>query len=345
MLENENQISVFHYGGHAGRDKLLFTDQAARADGIAYLLSQQQHLKLVFLNGCSTRQHVDLLLELGISAVIATSQSVGDTLAKAFAEHFYKAIAEDYTLENAFNAAVALIKTMSTFYPRIYRDAELRGDKTNQLWGLYTNNKNDILNQKLISGKMEKEPTTSNSNHTEGNGNIIIQGANANRDLNITINQTNKSKDLKTQAIEKILQAFSSEATSTFKSWISPHLFKGDATIQGIVTDNSDSDTNFKKKMLGYKLDNLLKDVAFKNVLQQKLGEPNNTIRQKNVLENTDLDVKGNAHFGDKGSNPSDEFYSQKNIIKGSIIKVRKDFHLGDVNTTNNTDENEADKT
>jgi Flp pilus assembly protein TadD len=107
----KDQVVIFHYGGHAGSKALFLRDQEAHAAGIAELLSQQKHLKLVFLNGCSTQGQVDYLLELGVPAVIATACPINDSLATEFAEQLYDALVKDHTLKEAYDHAAAYMKS------------------------------------------------------------------------------------------------------------------------------------------------------------------------------------------------------------------------------------------
>ena len=72
LTDYKGRVAIFHFAGHASSHQLRFEGQDADANGIAELLAQQKGLKLVFLNGCSTRKQVNYLLELGIPAVIAT---------------------------------------------------------------------------------------------------------------------------------------------------------------------------------------------------------------------------------------------------------------------------------
>ena len=48
------QISIFHFSGHTGRDSIILEDEALNTQGLAKLLSQCPNLKLVVLNGSST---------------------------------------------------------------------------------------------------------------------------------------------------------------------------------------------------------------------------------------------------------------------------------------------------
>jgi DNA-binding NarL/FixJ family response regulator len=79
------RVHLFHYGGHASGTHLRLEDQAAGAQGLARLLGSLPELKLVFLNGCSTRGQVQKLLNFGVKAVVATSVPINDSKAREFA--------------------------------------------------------------------------------------------------------------------------------------------------------------------------------------------------------------------------------------------------------------------
>ena len=99
--KHRDRIAIFHFGGHADGDRLLlqsaFEPRAAYAEGLATLLGQQRGLKLVFLNGCSTRPQVKRLLDAGVPAVIATARAIDDQMATEFAVAFYQALTTGYS--------------------------------------------------------------------------------------------------------------------------------------------------------------------------------------------------------------------------------------------------------
>src|SRR5271157_439517 len=128
-----DRIALFHFGGHADGDRLLlqsaFEPRPAYAEGLATLLGQQRGLKLVFLNGCSTRPQVKRLLDAGAPAVIATARPIDDQVATKFAVSFYQALTTGYSGENwkvtggcslatAFAQAEGLIKAARGGNPR-----------------------------------------------------------------------------------------------------------------------------------------------------------------------------------------------------------------------------------
>ena len=138
-----DRIALFHFGGHADGDRLLlqsaFEPRPAYADGLATLLGQQRGLKLVFLNGCSTRPQVKRLLDAGVPAVIATARPIDDHVATEFAMAFYQALTTGYSGENrkitggcslamAFAQAEGLSEAARRNVPRLRRrDTRPRG--------------------------------------------------------------------------------------------------------------------------------------------------------------------------------------------------------------------------
>jgi WD40 repeat protein len=84
---------------------------------LAVLLGRRVNLKLVFLNGCSTRPQVQSLLDAGVPVVIATARPIKDKLARQFAVAFYEALtaggeaapAGGRSLRAAFEAAQAYV--------------------------------------------------------------------------------------------------------------------------------------------------------------------------------------------------------------------------------------------
>lgn len=106
-----DQISIFHYAGHADGEGLLLEGGRGSIKGLSKLIGEQKNLKLVFLNGCSSQGQVDELFEEGVKAVIATSAPVQDTKAMEFAEQFYQALAHRRSISQAFILAEAYLKT------------------------------------------------------------------------------------------------------------------------------------------------------------------------------------------------------------------------------------------
>lgn len=144
------RISIFHYAGHAGGERLLLEGGDAQASGLASLFEQEKdNLALVFLNGCSTLGQVKELMKLGIKAVIATSTPIEDTKAKEFSTWFYQALSMRQTIGQAFDFAVSALKTKYKDInlledPVTFRTIEFKEvneqEETNGLpWAMYVN--------------------------------------------------------------------------------------------------------------------------------------------------------------------------------------------------------------
>ena len=80
-----NQIHLFHYGGHSNIELLRLHGTAGSAENLGVLIGQQQNLKLVFLNGCKNYGQVEALLDRGVPALIATTAKLEDQCAIALA--------------------------------------------------------------------------------------------------------------------------------------------------------------------------------------------------------------------------------------------------------------------
>lgn len=151
LTQVKDRLAIFHYAGHAESDKLFLTDQAANSDGLADLLGTQTNLKLVFLNGCSTREQVERLLQNGVPAVIATAVPVGDSAAKEFANAFYKALATQHTIKEAFDIAASRQKMANGPAVEWHRGQGFPVVEEDIFpWGLYTHDEaKEILDWKI----------------------------------------------------------------------------------------------------------------------------------------------------------------------------------------------------
>lgn len=153
ITQSRDQLRLFLYSGHAGRDSLMLEGQDARAEGIAHLLGQCRNLKLVFLNGCSTHGQVHGLLTQGIPAVMATSAPIDDRKAMEFSQRFFQALNEQSTIREAFELAKGeLLMRHNDVQVEVHSILAEPGAAESQatLWGLYVHpDKQDVLNWKL----------------------------------------------------------------------------------------------------------------------------------------------------------------------------------------------------
>ena len=152
LTQYKNQITLFHYSGHAGRDALATADELSRAEGIAHLLGQCPKLKLAFLNGCSTQGQVNLLWQKGVPGILATSAPVEDAAATRFATRFYQALSNQEKVQEAFELAKGDLLTTTPgldiqFHRSIGVDTEQAGKAE---WGLFAKEgRDDVLNWQI----------------------------------------------------------------------------------------------------------------------------------------------------------------------------------------------------
>ncbi|MCP4156502.1 MAG: CHAT domain-containing protein, partial [bacterium] len=174
-------------GTHLQLETTEGTPQPARAQGLAELMGQTNNLKLVFLNGCATKKQVVGLLREGVNAVIATSVPIEDEMATRFAMRFYKNMARQDTIDEAFENACSEAKTYEGgskreikkyFYRRVNLEKEIETEKEIP-WGLYCNEDHkEVLDWKLPTSiphlvKVKPEGNLGLS-HLEAN-NVLIE--------------------------------------------------------------------------------------------------------------------------------------------------------------------------
>jgi hypothetical protein len=112
MSARHNQITVFHYGGHADSLQLELENRPQGITQFVQLLKGMANLQLIFLNGCSTHGMVSKILEQMERdvAVIATATKIDDQRAFDFSKAFYAAFTqESQTLEGAFEMAKSVL--------------------------------------------------------------------------------------------------------------------------------------------------------------------------------------------------------------------------------------------
>lgn len=143
---NERQrLEFFAYSGHANLNALELSDEDAYIHGLAGMLGDCKNLKVVFLNGCSTRGMVNEILGQGVKVVIATYAPIHDSIAKEFAIAFFKRLAENNcVLGDAFDAAkdAVLIKRPETEFLDTRGLVNVSGDKR-PLWGIFYKEENE----------------------------------------------------------------------------------------------------------------------------------------------------------------------------------------------------------
>ena len=155
LTQYKDNLVLFHYGGHAGRNMLETEEEVSHAGGLAHMLGQCPRLKGVVLNGCATSGQVKALWDAGVSSVIATHSPVEDYKATQFSIRFYQALSTQENLESAFQLAKGEALTLTpALTVDLHRDFVWSGETMNMAgthaWGLFVREgKGDVLGWKL----------------------------------------------------------------------------------------------------------------------------------------------------------------------------------------------------
>ena len=114
-----DRVVAIHYAGHANGggvmlpvsgDGVAAAARLSHIEGLAGRLKQLKNLRFVFLNGCATKDQVTDIIEAEIPAVVATLRGIDDRVARDFATEFYRSLASDHSIDEAFQSAESRIK-------------------------------------------------------------------------------------------------------------------------------------------------------------------------------------------------------------------------------------------
>ena len=105
-----DRIAVFHYGGHADGYQLLLESETgehavAHGAGLVSFFKKQKGLQFIFLNGCSTEQQSQELVDAGVPIVIGTASSIADDVATQLAVRFYKSQGSGNSIDRSWQEA------------------------------------------------------------------------------------------------------------------------------------------------------------------------------------------------------------------------------------------------
>ncbi|GGD73449.1 hypothetical protein GCM10011514_41880 [Emticicia aquatilis] len=115
---NRENLLLFSYSGHSAGDKLITEQEQTESIGIVQLLALCPNLKLLVLNGCSTKGWIQQLEisfhknQFKLPVIIATSSKVQDKVAADFGIAFFEQLFEfGLSFQKSFDIAIAVIKT------------------------------------------------------------------------------------------------------------------------------------------------------------------------------------------------------------------------------------------
>ena len=145
-------LRIFHYSGHANPAGLQLNADAQGASrivlssGLALKAGRAKSLRLVFLNGCSTREQAQVFLNRGVPAVIATTKPLLDRYGVDFARRFYQSFTRRNslnTLQEAFEEAFISFTdangelSLDMFDEKVRGSIDLEQEMNTQLYELH----------------------------------------------------------------------------------------------------------------------------------------------------------------------------------------------------------------
>ncbi len=181
VIDAGKNLFMFHFGGHANQNRIVL-DGFRNLDKTRLsrlLLPNKKHgVQLVFLNGCFSYGHIDILTAKGVKAIIATNVEINDLEAVRIATYFYKLFFEkNYTLKEAFEMAEATVSGVNS-YITIVNPGEGWSMNLNSSWTLFIHAEHketmDWTLADFLKPAKNKPAATSNTTqiHT-GNGDNI----------------------------------------------------------------------------------------------------------------------------------------------------------------------------
>lgn len=138
LKSHSDELIVFSFSGHAGKDQLLLDDEEAKAGGVAGLLKKCSSLKLILLNGCSTAEQTERLLNLpSRPVVVVTHAPIGDAGAAQFGSVFFEVMAEGGNIKEAFEAGLEEARIISNIAVKRGIRRRVKADEFKNAWGIY----------------------------------------------------------------------------------------------------------------------------------------------------------------------------------------------------------------
>ncbi|PHN02006.1 hypothetical protein CRP01_34435 [Flavilitoribacter nigricans DSM 23189 = NBRC 102662] len=141
MQKYGRTFSIFHFSGHADKDRLKLEDITSYVEGFAKRLKEElthsHRMVCCFLNGCCTEYHQHALLSAGVPIVIGTHYPVDDKIASEFSQKFYEHfLFERTSIMEAFEAAK---NYLYQYQPgiQIYRGMKPAKEDNMPCWGIF----------------------------------------------------------------------------------------------------------------------------------------------------------------------------------------------------------------
>lgn len=111
----ERKFDIIHYAGHSGAAGIRLSDDPAGKqvimDAAALVqIARSVDAQLVFLNGCSSIQVGQVLVDEHIPYVVCTLDAIDNEMARETAQLFYQALSQTNDIRAAFNTSKPPVK-------------------------------------------------------------------------------------------------------------------------------------------------------------------------------------------------------------------------------------------
>ena len=127
------------------------------------------------------------------------------------------------------------------------------------------------------------------------------------------------------EEVKKLPKEFVDASAKWGRAW----LLKDDPIVEAVLDCKGNHD--LKAKIIRAKLPKLQENERFVWELSERMAAYQ---RMKNVILNSTVEVKGDAHVGDSGKSKNEDKPNMKNAVIGSDVKMGGDFQIGDQHTT-----------
>lgn len=133
------KVEILHYSGHANGNELALNEQEAEGTHLAEVLKAHcPNLKLLFLNGCNTKDQVAAYHKATIPYVVATSAPVKDEESFLLAREFYTYLVNGKSAITAFEALKSGFRLLKKDMElNVHRGLVLQKSKNELEWNLY----------------------------------------------------------------------------------------------------------------------------------------------------------------------------------------------------------------
>lgn len=264
----EYKPHILHFAGHGVKKGIILTDKRENGiplehrDFLSLLEKLPIHPKLIVLNACYTEQQAHNIAQ-SIGCAIGIKNEIADAIALKFANVFYKMIASECTIRNAFDISIINLKQypteLETRQYKIYTKRGSNADQVSPLKNLFKgevllrspelwNNVFTILDFAIF---LNREIHTLHSRHLDGL-NILLEEMQKNGTYQ-TITQYNNLWDNYNAEYQRFWEEFCHKNQEIIKqAFVVLQTIEEDVKLKKRVAQIHEFYTHMEKGLLGY---------------------------------------------------------------------------------------------